>query len=220
MPDPFSNSAEIWRFRRPQEKRPQTGIKTGFAALDRCLPDGGWRKGCLHEVIAPAPGHGEVGLVMPALASLSQQRRVGLVGTPFTPYPPALLAEQVNLSQLYVIDEVQNSKDVLWAGEQLMRSGTCGGVAVFARKGVDPRSMRRLQLAAEKGGCLGFVIIYGKVREGSSAAAYRLTIESIDGRCQVQVIKARGGVGSGPLSWPCTRLSASHTEPIAAIATQ
>lgn len=220
MPDPFSNSAEIWRFRRPQQTRDKTGIKTGFAALDRCLPDGGWRQGCLHEVIAPAPGHGEVGLVMPALATLSQQRRIGLVGTPFTPYPPALLAEQVNLNQLYVISDGQANKDILWAGEQLMRSGTCGGVAVFARKGVDPRSMRRLQLAAEKGGCLGFVVVYGSVREGSSAAAYRLTVESNNGLYQVQLIKARGGVGSGKLNLTCTRLAPNHAEPTIALTPQ
>src|SRR5215471_3220273 len=70
-------------------------LPTGFAALDRYLPGGGWPLGPLIEVFVERYGVGELSLLMPALAALtaggSRPRKwVAWIAPPFVPYAPAL----------------------------------------------------------------------------------------------------------------------------------
>ena len=49
----------------------RVALPTGFAALDRYLPGGGWPLGPLIEVFVERYGVGELSLLMPALAALT-----------------------------------------------------------------------------------------------------------------------------------------------------
>jgi hypothetical protein len=55
------------------------GIPTGFAALDQCLPWGGWPSDGLTEILTDQPGAG-LALILPALARLCAGRAVEQAG--------------------------------------------------------------------------------------------------------------------------------------------
>ena len=67
------NSARLWRAREPGSGAASTapaGLPTGYVALDRCLPGGGWPRQGLIEILSDQRGIGEVRLLLPALAAL------------------------------------------------------------------------------------------------------------------------------------------------------
>ena len=51
---------------------PENAIASGHAALDAELPGGGWPQGSLSEILVDRCGQGEMSLLLPALARLSQ----------------------------------------------------------------------------------------------------------------------------------------------------
>src|SRR3954466_1021011 len=64
-------------------------VPTGFDALDRELPGGGWPPGALPEFLVRRAGIGELQLVLPALATLSWAgKRIVWLAPPPLPYPP------------------------------------------------------------------------------------------------------------------------------------
>ena len=68
--------------------------------------------------------------------------------------------------------------EVLWAAEQALRVPGAGNVIVELDTGPDLRESRRLQLAAERGGGAGIVLISGRPR--NSAAQTRWQCETVD----------------------------------------
>ena len=79
-------------------------MPTGFDALDRELPGGGWPAGALTELLVRRAGIGELQLVLPALAALSWAgKRIVWLAPPHLPYAPALAADGVDLAQLVVV---------------------------------------------------------------------------------------------------------------------
>src|SRR3954464_9934120 len=79
-------------------------IATGFAALDAELPGGGWPGGALIELLPAAPGIGELGLVLPALARLTAAGKHAVcLAPPHLPYAPALAAAGLDLTRLLVV---------------------------------------------------------------------------------------------------------------------
>ena len=150
-------------------------LPSGHAELDAWLPGGGWPAGALTELLCEHHGIGELGLLMPLLASLTGAGRpVLMVAPPLLPYAPALAARGVNLRVLLVV-EPSSPREGLWAAEQALRSGACGAVLLWNRgaDGADAKLMaranRRLQLAAERGGGCCFVFRDGHARHGGGA---------------------------------------------------
>lgn len=60
----------VWRGGAPAAPG-AAAVPTGFAALDRELPGGGWPAGGLTEVLCRSEGIGELQIVLPALAALT-----------------------------------------------------------------------------------------------------------------------------------------------------
>jgi len=155
-------------------------FSTGFAALDAGLPGGGWPRHGLIEILTREPGAGELYLLLPALAALSQltpARWCTWVSPPHEPFAPALMAHGVALDRMLIVrthsaaaaaktsqrrrfDGVHMN---IWAQEQALRSGACE-VALAWLPRASPRAIRRLQLAAEQGRALGVLSQQG-VRE-------------------------------------------------------
>ncbi|WP_181712023.1 DNA lesion error-prone repair protein ImuA, partial [Xanthomonas oryzae] len=103
------------------------GESTGHAALDALLPDGGWPRRALTELLLPAHGIGEIALLLPTLARMTARgSRVVLVAPPFIPYAPAWQAGGVVLEHLEVVQA--EPRAALWAFEQCLRSGACAAV--------------------------------------------------------------------------------------------
>lgn len=164
------------------------GVPTGFGALDDALPLGGWPKGALTELLLPADGVGEIALLMPTLARLTQARqRVVLVAPPYVPYAPAWRAGGVRLTHLDIIDA--EPKPAAWAFEQCLRSGSCAAVVGWPQQ-ADHHVLRRLQVAADTGAALGFALRDRRHVAQASPAALRL---EIDGDRRVHIRKCRGG---------------------------
>ena len=77
---------------------------SGHAALDRLLPGGGWPIGAVTELVNDTAGCGEVSLLLPVLARLSQEDHwVTMIDPPWIPYPPALHGRGLKLEKLLLI---------------------------------------------------------------------------------------------------------------------
>jgi len=163
------------------------GEPTGHAALDALLPQRGWPRRALTELLLPADGVGELALLMPTLARLSREGgTLALVAPPYLPYAPAWQAAGIDLGALQVIETTP--RDALWAFEQCLRSGACAAVIGWPRQ-ADAQALRRLQVAADSGDCLGFVLRDRKHAMNPSPAALRLEHDGDGWR----VRKCRGG---------------------------
>ena len=180
----------VWKghARAPAGAAPQP---TGWEELDAALPTAGWPEAALSELLLPADGVGELQLLWPTLARLSQRKDavIALVCPPYRPYPPAWHAAGIRLSALQVI-HAANPRQALWATEQCLRSGACHAVLGWPRT-ADDRALRRLQVAAETGQALGFVFRPMKAAANPSPASLRLLLEA-PGR--LRVLKCRGGI--------------------------
>ena len=163
------------------------GESTGHAHLDVLLPQGGWPRRALTELLLPADGVGELELLFPTLARMTQAGgTVVVVAPPYIPYAPAWQAAGVDLAHLEIVEA--QPRDALWTFEQCLRSGTCAAVLGWPQK-ADAQSLRRLQVAADSGDCLGFAFRDRRHLANPSPAALRL--EQADGAWHVR--KCRGG---------------------------
>ena len=163
---------------------------TGHVGLDAVLPSGGWPEAALSELLIPADGVGELQLLWPTLARLSQAgERIVLVAPPYLPFAPAWRQAGVDLGRLQVV-RAGTSRDALWATEQCLRSGSCGAVLCWPL-GADDRALRRLQVAAASGRTLAFATRSLAVAIHPSPAALRIAIDAAP--AQWRVLKCRGG---------------------------
>jgi len=168
------------------------GEPTGHAALDALLPHGGWPRRALTELLLPADGVGELTLLLPTLARLTQAGgNVALIAPPYIPYAPAWQAAGVDLDALEIVQA--GPRDALWAFEQCLRSGACAAVVGWPLQ-ADGQSLRRLQVAADSGDCLGFALRDCKHAANPSPAALRLEYHgNTEGAGGWRVRKCRGG---------------------------
>lgn len=182
----------IWQAGRSAAIAAADGEPTGHAGLDALLPQGGWPRRALTELLLPADGVGELALLLPTLGRFTRcGGTVALVAPPYLPYAPAWQAAGVDLAQLQVI--AAGPRDALWAFEQCLRSGACSAVLGWP-VGADAQALRRLQVAADSGDCLGFVLRDARHAANPSPAALRLEARpATQGGIAWQIRKCRGG---------------------------
>jgi len=167
------------------------GEPTGYAALDNLLPQRGWPRRALTELLLPADGVGELALLMPTLARLTQAGgTVAVIAPPYLPYAPAWQRAGVDLAALEIIKAAP--ADALWAFEQCLRSGACVAVLGWPQQ-ADASALRRLQVAADSGDCLGFALRDSKHAANPSAAALRMEYAGNPRGGAWHVRKCRGG---------------------------
>jgi hypothetical protein len=191
----------IWRGTRTA----QTDVlPTGFRLLDARLPGGGWPRSGLIEILVSRFGVGELTLLLPALAAVSQRpmaRWCTWVAPPLEPFAPALAAHGLMLNRVLVVrvpsDRPASARRGLWAFEQALGSGACDVTMAWAKH---PRAkeVRRLQLAAERGRTLGVLFRPGRAATESSHAMLRMAVEPGVHGIRVTLLKSRGGV-RGPV---------------------
>ena len=211
----------LWRGRSATRS---SAVPTKFAALDAALPGGGWPQVGLVEILISRLGAGELYLILPALASLTQRLEarwcawIAPPPEPFTerdharcplePFAPALAAHGLNLARVLIA----RADPPLWAFEQALRSGACDAAVAWMQR-VPVRALRRLQLAAERGRTLAFVFRGLSTRAVSepSAAVLRITVQPVREGARIDILKSRGS----PRAAICLSL---HEEPDAATA--
>ncbi len=204
----------LWRAREQGTGSQPPGLPTGFAALDRCLPGGGWPRRGLIEILTDRHGIGELSLLMPALAAIcgeeSGEGWLAWISPPYQPYAPALAACRIDLRRVLVV----RAQPVAWAMEQALRSGACSAALAWASSG--PLAvLRRLQLAAEQ--AASFAVLFRPACEARdpSPAVLRIALDSDPAGLTLRILKSRGGrsfsLRMGPLSGPADAVgTAAH----------
>ncbi|HKA39489.1 MAG TPA: translesion DNA synthesis-associated protein ImuA [Burkholderiales bacterium] len=173
-------------------------IPTGFAELDAVLPGGGWPAGALTEIHCERPGAGELQLVMPAAARLTQSGRwLTLIAPPYIPYAPALVSHGVRLSRVMLV-QTPAAEESVWACGQALRSHGCGAVLAWLERAPE-RSFRRLQLAVENNDAVALLFRPGRAAS-ASPAALRLHVSKSQSRTLVRVLKRRGSDVPAPIT--------------------
>lgn len=190
--------ADVWR---GGLALPQAAVASGYPSLDAELAGGGWPLGALSEILTERAGARELTLLMPALARLTREGRwLAFIAPPYLPYAPALARAGIDLAKMLLV-RPQDSGEALWAAEQALRTGACGAVLLWVEH-LDGKRLRRLQLAAEHGGSLGFLFRSLNHTKESSPAALRLCLKVAGGRArrvEVSILKRRGGWPVGPI---------------------
>jgi cell division inhibitor SulA/protein ImuA len=179
-------------------------VPTGFGALDRELPGGGWPAGALTELFVRRTGIGELQLVLPALAALSWAgKRIVWLAPPHLPYAPALAADGVDLARLVVV-RPPGRRDALWAVEQVLRSAACHALVVWL-----PRArydeLRRLAVAAETSHAWVALFRPPEAAQNASPAALRMLLEHSTNALSLRILKRRGAPAAAPLVLPVKR---------------
>jgi hypothetical protein len=181
----------IWR-RSSAAQSHVRAVATGLPELDALLPGGGWPSGALTEILFEADGLGELSLLMPALADITQRgQRVVFVTPPYIPYAPALEAHGLDLR--HVVQIQANSSEGAWSAEQCLRSGSCGAVLSWLNE-ADYTQLRRLQLAAESGDALAFLFRPTRAESKHSPAALRLRLHADENEVDIEILKCRGNL--------------------------
>lgn len=188
----------VWRGFRSQNPDWAT-LETGFAELDSLLPGGGWPLGGLLEILTPCLGVGEMRLLLPTMAKLSQAgRHIIWVSPPHQPYAPALDQAGIALPQILVV-ECQQENDIPWALEKLLRNRRCG-MALAWPKHLSDHQSRRLQLAAEHGHSLA--VLFPQQRCANNHAALCIELHPAEDGLLLTILKARGSLRRESLLLP------------------
>ncbi|NML16887.1 translesion DNA synthesis-associated protein ImuA [Azohydromonas caseinilytica] len=194
---PPAVAAGLWR----GSEMGQTGTAwaTGFEALDRELPGGGWPGGALTELLQPQPAVLEWRLLGPALAALlGRGRRLVLVNPPRPPHAPGLLQAGLDARQLVWV-QAEAPAQQLWCTEQLLRSTEAVVLAWLPQ--ARPEQLRRLQLCAQGGGDVpSFICRPATARHEPSAAPLRLLVApATPWTLRVNILKRRGPAHEGDI---------------------
>lgn len=207
---------DVWRGRLAGAEVP--ALSSGFAALDAELPGGGWPRGALSELLVDEVGIGECSLLLPVLKAMRDEGRWAvLIAPPHSLHAPAWMSGGADCARLAVVAP-ESRRDLLWAAEQALASGTAGAVVCWAKQ-ADPAQVRRLQVAVAGSDTLAFVFRPQHVRPEASAAPLRLLLSpGRRGTLGVDVLKRRGPPCgrtlyldvSRPLKW-----NTDHEAPVA-----
>ncbi|MCI0685571.1 MAG: hypothetical protein L0Y71_26025 [Gemmataceae bacterium] len=197
-------------------------LSTGLPVLDQWLPRGGLAPRSLYEWLAASEGAGAATLTLVLAARL--QAHVGalvVIDAEREFYPPAAAHLGIDLDRTVVVQPA-NARDALWAWEQALRSPA--GCLVWGwLQRVDDGASRRLQLAAETGGSLGFLLRPAQCRRQASWGEARFLISPSSGmgklvgrgspdphpsaddsaapgrRLHLELLHCRGGFGGGAI---------------------
>jgi protein ImuA len=193
---PGSGGITLWRASQLARGRGRV-LQTGYPALSAELPDGGWPVGALIDLLVQQAGVGELRLLRPAL-SVAGKRPIALLQPPHTPNGLGLGYIGLPLEQLLHV-KTQSTADALWSAEQILRTGSCGGLIFWAQH-VKASALRRLHLAAQASETLFVIVGPLAAAQDSSPALLRLALRPAADGLLVDIIKRRGPARVDPLS--------------------
>ena len=211
---PLLEQGRIWQAGDHQHYTPDHSetLSSGYPLLDQQLVGDGWQAGNLIELLYDKHGSGELRLLLPTLAKLSQQPRWLIwVNPPHIPYAPALQAAGVDTSKILMVHS-QSHQDQLWTLEQALKSGGCSAVLGWLGNVAD-KSIRRLQVAASDSGCLGFLFRPQQYRQHSSSAPYRICLHPTESGVDVTLMKRKNGWAMPTLQLPLGEEQLLHRPP-------
>lgn len=179
----------MWRASELAVSRDHTR-PTGHRVLDAELPNNGWPRSSLVELLVQQHGIGEMQLLKPAVAALSATRRIALIQPPFLPHSMTCRAWHVNERSVYWLRPA-SSADALWSTEQMLRSGAFGAVILW-QSNVRPEALRRLNLAAQGTETWLWLVRPLVAASDPSPSPLRLALRPSFGGVSVDIIKRKG----------------------------
>ena len=183
-------------------RQTDSGLPSGFAALDAELPGRGWPRGCLTELLLSRPGIGEIRLLAPALVR-AQSRYVMLFDPPMQLAAAVLQSYGLDLDRILVVTSRARTlpgTDSLWSLEQTLKSGHVGAVVAWLPPRLRAERVRRLQLAAHHHDGAAFVVRESAVADRPSASPLRLALRPGGAdQLRVDILKRRGPPKLEPL---------------------
>jgi hypothetical protein len=153
-------------------------VSSGHAALDRVLPEQGFRRGGLVEYLEPAAGSGAGTLALAAAnRATGEAGPLVVVDGEGEFYPPAAALAGIDLGRLILV-EPRNRQDQAWVWDQALRCPGVGAVLGWIGN-FNQRARRRWQLAAEAGAGLGLLICPASIRDEPCWAQVRLFVQPL-----------------------------------------
>jgi protein ImuA len=183
----------------------RTAVPLAITGLADALPDGSLSAGSLVELLSAAEGAGAWTLALVLGKQACGERKVLVVADERRCfYPPAACKLGIDLRRTLVI-RPQERAGSLAALVQSLRCGAVGAV-IGSFERLNAVEYRSLQLAAETGGGLGFIVRPAPSRNGTCFAAVRLLITPLPlsrreekagsescRHIQIEVVRLRGG---------------------------
>lgn len=190
--------------------RDTTAMPSGVTALDGLLKAGGIPRCGLIEWLSPSPGSGTMTMALTLARLMPMRTGVWVyIDRHGDLHPTALRQLGINLDRVVVVRPA-DPRDVLWCWEQSLRSR---GVAMVLGdvERLPHAAARRLQLAAETGGTLGFLSRPIRMQTQPTWATQRwivrpspVTTENTDRGWRLELLRAKdqwtGGVVNVELS--------------------
>ncbi len=182
------------------------GVASSFAVLDAFLPWRGWPVGAMTEIMTDRVGCGEMSLVLPAMARLSQEKRqIICIGAPHELFAAALFDAGIDPSRVTQINAAEAShsnkkqKENLWCTEQILKTGLPGMVVLWSRTSCTPEVLRRLQLAMLNTDTTLIHFRSNACMQQHSPAWLRCGFAADDAEIRLQILKCRGRLLTRPL---------------------
>ena len=185
--------------------QPPPGVASSFSVLDAFLPWRGWPVGAMTEIMTDTVGCGELSLLLPAMARLTQEKRPILcIGAPHALFAPALAQvgiDPAHVTQINPTSTLKQNKENLWTAEQALKTGLPGMVVMWSPTlgHCPPEVLRRLHLATI--GRETMLVHYRSksCRSQPSPAWLRFAYAADDTHIRLQVLKCRGRLLTRPL---------------------
>jgi protein ImuA len=201
---------DIWRASELAVSRAVT-VSSGHAMLDAEMPNGGWPRSCLTELLLSSGGIGELQLLKPILRALSATRRVVLIQPPYIPHAMAFQTWGIDTSRLLWI-RAASTGDALWTTESILKNGSCAGVLLW-QNNIRPESLRRLNLAAHTGDTCFWLLRPMAGASEPSPAPLRLGLRPAKGGVSISIIKRRGPAADEALFVPLPDMPVPRYQP-------
>lgn len=132
----------------PEDYDQPACLSSGFQGLDE-LTAGGWQQGGIVELLSKTGGCGELRLLLPALATLTQSAGlVTLVGAPQRIHTPAWAISGVEVTRLQCIYP-QQARDILVAVDTALDQHHNGAVVAWIQHALPEAVIRYLQRKAQ-----------------------------------------------------------------------
>lgn len=165
-------------------------MTSGFSALDEELPNHGWPRATLIELLIQQAGIGEIHLLKTTLVTLARSQRIALIQPPHLPHGAACHAWGIQSNNLLWI-KTKTSADALWTTEQILKNGSCGAVLLW-QTNVRSEALRRLNLAAQSTDTYFWLLRPISAQQDTSPAPLRLALRPAFGGIDVEIVKRRG----------------------------
>lgn len=185
-------------------------VASGHSYLDSYLPGGGWPMGSLIEIMLDQPaGLGELQLLKPALSQTDNTRSLVFLNPPYVP-SAICLQQWFSLQRRVYWVRPQNSIDVLWAAENILKHDATAALLCWVNS-ARPQSLRRLHLAASQSSALFFCLRPASAANQPSIAPLRLALLSTSSGPAIRLLKRRGPTPAESI--PLDHVSGSGYQP-------